>query len=896
MDNRTNNLIFVDKIEIHPNNPEMLRRMDWFKIASILSNKEYYTTCAKVLSENTFSSSTNFRFQVKNTFVLTNDEAEKYFKHHNYRNDYNYILKQTLISSEILTYYTINHYKDGFHYFVIALGINKKLLDNPMHHEIGKFFRDCLKPTVDVKTTENKYFIRYVMSMMRYHFDEINNIRNDSDENAEISKRITQMNFGYTSQKMSKQPTFIITPLKLYQLANIKWMRNREKSEKRIVLDDTVIVNFGPSEEFNFETVSFQPNRTLETCDSANTNRFLGGCLCDDVGLGKTVQAYTVCLKTKNSSNLIVVPNHLLEHWKDEYVKHVIPQSNFKYVVYPTSTCASTDITKKDDEILIVVTTFDKLNEDIIKNEWTRIMVDEFHEFVGKNDMYVKLCSIKAVYRWAVTATPFINSKMIFNLLNFIAEKKIRNEKIAKYKMFLDVFSDMFRRNTKDSVETELMLPPIKEISYFLEFSDRERVFYDSLSYNNESRKEDLETKKRCFCVNPNSYFIDHISKMTKFANITDLDDNVREMHLKDYEGKKHNIIKRKLEMIQHKITSSIKITYEEDDKTIEEVVNVYKLSKNLDDNKITMIFDYLVERGEFNKQEIKLIQDLEKELAQFKSKINFFENQLKVINGKKMKLETDDGVEETKDGEYTKTDETTDCGLCLDELSDDCTILPCGHIYCTDCISYVIAGNGSNRCPTCKLNLQNAVFYTSKLVKSKETIDLVAKYGTKIAHLINIYRTQLTGQKILVYCYSPSLLDNVVKILNECRIKTTSIYKNDIKTVISNFEKDDTCVLVLSSDDNASGLNITCASAVIMLQPLKGDYVFRKQIENQIVGRLHRIGQNKEISFIRLIIKNSIESDIDKENKLNDVMYQSSGDSKFNPFNLKTTKIEIVK
>jgi hypothetical protein len=43
----------------------------------------------------------------------------------------------------------------------------------------------------------------------------------------------------------------------------------------------------------------------------------------------------------------------------------------------------------------------------------------------------------------------------------------------------------MFRRNSKDSITAEVSLPKINETIYYFDFSNRERLFYDSLDNNN---------------------------------------------------------------------------------------------------------------------------------------------------------------------------------------------------------------------------------------------------------------------------------------------------------------------------------------------------------------------------------------------------------------------------
>ena len=118
-------------------------------------------------------------------------------------------------------------------------------------------------------------------------------------------------------------------------------------------------------------------------------------------------------------------------------------------------------------------------------------------------------------------------------------------------------------------------------------------------------------------------------------------------------------------------------------------------------------------------------------------------------------------------------------------------------------------------------------------------------------------------GQKTILFSFTPSLLQNVTNILNENGIGSI-LMKDNVDETLRQFETDPTKnVLVLSSDNKASGLNIICASNVIILEPLKHNYMFRKQIENQIIGRVHRINQTKIVNVYRMIIKDTIEEEI---------------------------------
>jgi SNF2 family DNA or RNA helicase len=282
---------------------------------------------------------------------------------------------------------------------------------------------------------------------------------------------------------------------------------------------------------------------------------------------------------------------------------------------------------------------------------------------------------------------------------------------------------------------------------------------------------------------------------------------------------------------------------------------------------------------------------------------MNYYETKLKEINERIASLQTvyesDAPVYDTKDIEETKEDDVSyeklkdsiDCLICLDKVSVDCTMLQCGHIFCRECIMFAIDA-GMPKCPTCKMSLKNTKLYSPILKKKVSGFnDLINAYGTKIAHLINLCKTKFSSQKIILYSHSPSLIKNIVDILNKSGIKTiTPESQTTISNTIKQFKDDINCrMMVLSSDLNASGLTLTFASVCIILQPLEGSYSMRKQIEAQLVGRLHRIGQTENVVLLRLIMSNSIESEIEMENKIIDMIYQT--DEQSAPFAIKANK-----
>jgi SNF2 family DNA or RNA helicase len=85
----------------------------------------------------------------------------------------------------------------------------------------------------------------------------------------------------------------------------------------------------------------------------------------------------------------------------------------------------------------------------------------------------------------------------------------------------------------------------------------------------------------------------------------------------------------------------------------------------------------------------------------------------------------------------------------------------------------------------------------------------------------------------------------------------------------------------MLSSDNTASGTNLTKATVIILVDPMSGDYKKRKDTERQAIGRAHRTGQKYPVTVVRFIIKNSIEEDIYNQNITEDAKYVDSKDYK---------------
>ena len=138
---------------------------------------------------------------------------------------------------------------------------------------------------------------------------------------------------------------------------------------------------------------------------------------------------------------------------------------------------------------------------------------------------------------------------------------------------------------------------------------------------------------------------------------------------------------------------------------------------------------------------------------------------------------------------------------------------------------------------------------------------------STKIGNIIHFLKNDTKNtDKIILFSQWDELLHKVGNILSEYKFKIVycqgSVFQR--KRAISSFQKDpDVRIIMLSSRNAASGINLTMANKIILLEPVYGSSEYRKNIEEQAIGRADRIGQKSPIDVYRFIIKDTIEEDI---------------------------------
>ncbi|MBU1821974.1 MAG: SWF/SNF helicase family protein, partial [Bacteroidetes bacterium] len=132
---------------------------------------------------------------------------------------------------------------------------------------------------------------------------------------------------------------------------------------------------------------------------------------------------------------------------------------------------------------------------------------------------------------------------------------------------------------------------------------------------------------------------------------------------------------------------------------------------------------------------------------------------------------------------------------------------------------------------------------------------------STKIEQLMEKLRAITPNHKVLVFSQFVSMLDLIKKELYREHIPyayLTGSTRNRPE-VIRQFQEDDaTRVFLISLKAGGTGLNLTAADYVFLVDPW-----WNPAVENQAIDRSYRIGQQKNVIAVRLICPDTVEEKI---------------------------------
>jgi len=168
----------------------------------------------------------------------------------------------------------------------------------------------------------------------------------------------------------------------------------------------------------------------------------------------------------------------------------------------------------------------------------------------------------------------------------------------------------------------------------------------------------------------------------------------------------------------------------------------------------------------------------------------------------------------------------------------------------------------------------KSKIYVIEGLMKLRQICDSPAilsdngDYGTESVKIVELLRhiKEKTGKhKILVFSQFVKMLSQIKYKLDDEKISYEyldgqSSQKNRQKSVRNFQENDDVRVFLISLKAGGTGINLTSADYVYLVDPW-----WNPAVESQAIDRTHRIGQKKKVIAYRMICRNTIEEKIMK-------------------------------
>jgi SNF2 family DNA or RNA helicase len=568
----------------------------------------------------------------------------------------------------------------------------------------------------------------------------------------------------------------------------------------------------------------------------------------------------------KTNASLILCPSHLCDQWVREYYSKfkkrrrvllivtydqytnltfgdilfadlIVMSYNFltntNYMDYLYHQEERKEMFKLTPEEVLNSKKFNRFNTFKFKS----IVLDEFHEIITMakyNYLEEQILSFKSDYRWNISGTPFANGlKGFLHGIKYICDDMfdLRIDRYSTLTSYLedginlnliDAFSELYRRNTKDSIVKEYSGSIINENLKLLDFTEQERNIYDSYTIGNADKNYQFLIKLCCDPeINAETYGLikncktfDEIQDVLLSHNKTKLDNHYKTI----------DELQSTIDFLTNQLTH---ITDDDDDLRHDYEASLTTSKRNLTNEKKAC-------------SEIKRIYDYLKDVI-------------------------------------TNLNNSETCPICLDDIQN-VAVTKCGHKFCSECIDEFIKVFKSSKCPKCNIPIDlNDIFLLKEANEEAgsgdETIEMLVNKvkSTKLGNVIYYIKNQLApDDKCIIFSQWDPLLRKLGDYLEQsgCHIVYCDGTVYQRKKAISNFtsDKNKTNIILLSSKNAASGINLTAANKIILLEPVYGTHEYRKSIENQAIGRADRIGQKRPIEVIRFIIKDTIEEKIVNE------------------------------
>ena len=167
-------------------------------------------------------------------------------------------------------------------------------------------------------------------------------------------------------------------------------------------------------------------------------------------------------------------------------------------------------------------------------------------------------------------------------------------------------------------------------------------------------------------------------------------------------------------------------------------------------------------------------------------------------------------------------------CLICLSDLEFPCSVLPCGHMFCTVCLDLLVdtfrKRSNNPICPVChRMFLVQDVTIGDEFAHGSA---LENRWGMKMGALVHLIRRIMKKEKrntkILVYSQWEDSLIVIGKVLQACDIKFLMMTRNNYYESVEIFKKSHNIpVFLMQLQKGNNGLDMSVATHVVIFEPI---------------------------------------------------------------------------
>lgn len=163
--------------------------------------------------------------------------------------------------------------------------------------------------------------------------------------------------------------------------------------------------------------------------------------------------------------------------------------------------------------------------------------------------------------------------------------------------------------------------------------------------------------------------------------------------------------------------------------------------------------------------------------------------------------------------------------------------------------------------CPFCQVEHRTDSLL-GKVGESSDNPELPEVYPSKLLALLEDVKQHMFEEKCIIFSVWKRTLDLIESLFTKheisyCRVDGSVSTTNKRKKILDDFHHiSNLRVLLMTLGTGAVGLNnLSVASRIHLLEPQ-----WNPSVERQAIGRVLRLGQDREVKVIRYIMKRSIE------------------------------------